>query len=191
MKQDFDLEFYLEFYPDIAESEIDPLEHYIRFGWKEGRDPSPGFSTRYYMEANPGVVEAGMIPFVHYVTEGKQNNRPGNPDMAVAQEVELEAEMLAEMDRIRVAFDAEFYLSKYPGVAAAGVDPLEHYVRFGWKEGRDPSPEFSTLYYMEANPGVAATEKNPFLHYVVDGKREGRPGTPDAAKVAEAAVLQE
>ncbi|MGH8598545.1 MAG: glycosyltransferase, partial [Gammaproteobacteria bacterium] len=34
---DFDREFYLRIYPDIAQSGIDPLEHYLRHGCKEGR----------------------------------------------------------------------------------------------------------------------------------------------------------
>jgi len=29
-------------------------------------------------------------------------------------------------------------------VKAAGVNPLDHYHTNGWKEGRDPSPNFDT-----------------------------------------------
>jgi len=35
-------------------------------------------------------------------------------------------------------FDAEFYLRKYPDVAAARVDPLRHYLKYGRGEGRKP-----------------------------------------------------
>ena len=38
-------------------------------------------------------------------------------------------------------FDRDWYLSEYPDIAAAGVDPLYHYVKYGKDEGRfsDPS----------------------------------------------------
>ena len=35
-------------------------------------------------------------------------------------------------------FDAAFYLSRHPDVAAAGIDPFEHYLLYGFREGRDP-----------------------------------------------------
>jgi Macrocin-O-methyltransferase (TylF) len=33
-------------------------------------------------------------------------------------------------------FDRDYYLQKYPDVAAAGVDPGEHFLHYGYKEGR-------------------------------------------------------
>ena len=33
-------------------------------------------------------------------------------------------------------FDAGWYLARYPDVAAAGLDPLTHFPRFGIAEGR-------------------------------------------------------
>ena len=35
-----------------------------------------------------------------------------------------------------VGFDTTSYLAAYPDVAAAGVNPLVHYLRFGDTEGR-------------------------------------------------------
>lgn len=35
-------------------------------------------------------------------------------------------------------FDADWYLQAYPDVAAAGMDPWQHFTRFGHKEGRQP-----------------------------------------------------
>lgn len=75
-------------------------------------------------------------------------------------------------------FDAEFYLAKYPDVAAAGLDPLEHYSSHGWREGRDPSPLFDTKFYLRAYPDVAAGGLNPLNHYAVYGAKEGRAAVP-------------
>src|SRR5262249_16871302 len=35
-------------------------------------------------------------------------------------------------------FDAEYYLSRYPDVSHAGLNPLMHYVEHGRREGRQP-----------------------------------------------------
>jgi tetratricopeptide (TPR) repeat protein len=36
---EFDPLFYWKMYPDIFRPEIDPIEHFHHFGWREGRDP--------------------------------------------------------------------------------------------------------------------------------------------------------
>ena len=71
-------------------------------------------------------------------------------------------------------FDQQWYLSKYPDVAAAGVDPTEHYLQIGATEGRNPSSKFDTVYYLQSNPDVAAAGVNPLLHYIQFGISEGR-----------------
>jgi len=75
-------------------------------------------------------------------------------------------------------FDPAYYLSHNPDVAAAGVDPLRHYLDHGWKEGRDPNAYFSTTWYLNQNPDVAAAGANPLQHYEDHGWREGRDPGP-------------
>lgn len=73
-------------------------------------------------------------------------------------------------------FDPIYYLFWYPDVRADGIDPLDHYLHHGWKEGRDPSAGFSTSGYLAANPDVAASGRNPLVHFVNSGFAEGRRG---------------
>lgn len=82
----------------------------------------------------------------------------------------------AHPDRRAVAgeFDADFYLAANPDVARAGIDPLDHFLQHGWREGRDPNRRFSLKDYLDANPDVAEAGINPFVHYVVAGRAEGR-----------------
>lgn len=68
------------------------------------------------------------------------------------------------------AFDPAFYLAANPDVAAAGLDPFEHFMAFGWREGRDPSPAFSLSAYVSAFPDVAAADVNPYVHYLTHGR---------------------
>ncbi len=47
----------------------------------------------------------------------------------------------------RQLFDVSWYLTQNPDVAAAGVEPLKHFVSHGALEGRDPLPGFSLSAY--------------------------------------------
>ncbi len=97
------------------------------------------------------------------------------------------------IDSIKVArsgeFDSRYYLLHNDDVRRADEDPLRHYMRFGWKEGRDPSSRFSTSFYLQNNPDVRQSGTNPLLHYVRFGKRRAstqRSGDshPPASKAA-------
>jgi hypothetical protein len=73
-------------------------------------------------------------------------------------------------------FDVAWYKDTYPDVAQAGLNPIEHYLRHGAREGRNPSPRFHTQNYLRRYPDVAKENPpiNPLLHYVLHGKKEGR-----------------
>ena len=78
-------------------------------------------------------------------------------------------------------FDQNWYLARYPAIAAAAVDPLTHYLKVGGYEGRDPSPSFSSKWYLEKNPDVAASGLNPLVHYLRFGAEESRKPNPHGA----------
>lgn len=71
-------------------------------------------------------------------------------------------------------FDFDWYLVNNPDVRKSKLHPVEHYLEYGWLEGRDPSAEFNTNYYLLKNKDVSSTGMNPLLHYVKFGKAEGR-----------------
>lgn len=71
-------------------------------------------------------------------------------------------------------FDADYYLSTYEDVRAAGINPLQHYIEQGWREGRDPSAGFSTKAYLDNYPDVRLRRINPLIHYLRHGYYEGR-----------------
>jgi hypothetical protein len=76
-------------------------------------------------------------------------------------------------------FDREYYARAYPDVAQAGVDPLRHYVTYGWREGRKPREDFNPQFYLWLYPDVAKAKLNPFYHYVKSGRAEGRIAVPE------------
>ena len=158
----FDTRLYLLHNSDVAG--VDPLEHYLQHGLREGRaiyqaigeDIVGGFDAEWYMLHNPDVAAAGVDARTHFDSFGWHEER--NPNGW---------------------FDTAGYLAHYADVAAAGVNPLDHYMTFGWREGRDASVSFDTLGYLAANPDVAAADVNPLEHFLTFGIYEGRSAVND------------
>lgn len=168
--------------------------HYWREGARLGLDPTPEFSTAHYLSDHPDVAEAGVNPFAHYLLEGKKEGRGSRPAQARHVQTQENAQPPSDEEPKReakhrstprrskdhdrelaeTAFDRDYYLAANPDVAAAGVDPLDHFLGTGWGEGRDPSLSFSVSHYLDFYPDVAAAGINPFLHYLMAGKSEGR-----------------
>jgi hypothetical protein len=138
--------YYLERYPDVTASGIDPLLHYILHGAAEGRIPHPLFDPSFYAAQLAEGERAAMSPLAHYASAGVAQGLDPHP-----------------------LFDTDFYLRENPDVAAAGVNPLAHYMEHGWREGRNPNPLFDTAFYRKNNPALAASGENPLLHYLEHG----------------------
>jgi hypothetical protein len=75
-------------------------------------------------------------------------------------------------------FDAQWYLDTYPDVAASNTNPAEHYLKFGAKEGRFPSPRFDGNWYLKRYPDIAIADINPLIHFIKFGISEGRSASP-------------
>jgi hypothetical protein len=66
----YDSGWYVAHNPDVALSGQNPLVHWITTGWKEGRNPHPGFDTSWYLAQYPEVAASGMNPLEHYLIRG-------------------------------------------------------------------------------------------------------------------------
>lgn len=162
----FDYAYYRRISPDLAGyRDVELLQHYHLTGWREGRDPTPDFSTARYLEAYPDVADAGLNPFVHFLTKGEKEGRAPRP----ARDSD------AELNRMRPEFDPAYYRMANPELAHLGDEALlEQFHAAGWREGRDPSARFSVRDYLGENRDVAAAGINPFLHYLTFGRAENR-----------------
>ena len=55
---------------------------------------------------------------------------------------------------LRECVDPAWYLETYPDVAAAGLDAVEHFTRFGARERRDPNRWFNSEWYAAVHSEV-------------------------------------
>ena len=58
-------------------------------------------------------------------------------------------------------FDGQFYLRANPDVAAARMDPLEHFLKYGQKERRQPHPLFDPAHYLAGQSRARGRWTNP------------------------------
>ena len=75
----FDAEWYCTQYPDVAQSTIKPVEHFIKFGAIDGRHPGPLFNTEFYLTHYEDVAASGQHPLLHFLRYGKNEEREIHP----------------------------------------------------------------------------------------------------------------
>ncbi|WP_102960098.1 UbiA family prenyltransferase [Mangrovicella endophytica] len=159
-----DAAWYLSRYPDVV-GYASPAAHYAQLGWRQGKDPNPNFSTEWYLTAYPDIEAAGANPLVHYLRHGRAEGR-----------LPVEPEARWNPDGVLTGnegVDAGWYLARYPE-ASGSLSAAAHYAHFGWREGKDPNPNFSTQWYLKTYPDIAAAGVNPLVHYLRHGRAEGR-----------------
>lgn len=76
-----------------------------------------------------------------------EREQPAAPEQEPVPEPAPDPTGDAALIRNSGLFDADFYLARYPEVAASGLDPVDHYLQVGAAKGYDPSPLFDTGYY--------------------------------------------
>lgn len=66
-------------------------------------------------------------------------------------------------------FDAKYYLNRYPDVRLSGLKPYKHYIKYGKKIGRSPSPGNGDVYPLGISADVSASvskENSEYINYV-------------------------
>ena len=181
----FDADYYLATHPDIAQAGVEPFEHFFDHGWKEGRRPNPYFDPLWYIEQHRDVASTGLNPLYHYAFHGDAEGRRAAPLFDSAwyrkrYEIPAAQTALAHWLANRTSgrfspmpeFDVAYYLKHSPDVAAAGVDPFEHFWGFGYREGRNPSEEFDVRFYAQRYLRGDLSE-NPFGHWLAHQHEPG------------------
>lgn len=85
----FNSQWYVEHYPDVTASGMDPLEHYMTIGEALLRDPGPEFSTAWYLQRYVDVARAGVSPLLHFIRWGEREGRLPRPIQAQQHEQAL------------------------------------------------------------------------------------------------------
>ena len=173
----FEEGYYTATYPEITKVGVDPLRHFYFHGYLEGYRPNPIFDPTWYLATYSDVKSAGKQPLLHYAflgeREGRQPSQLFNPTWyRETYAIPNSQNALSHYLRNRIGrfspipeFDARYYLESYKDIAAARIDPFEHFLFHGYKEGKNPSKEFNTRFYIQRYL-KGKTDRNPLLHYL-------------------------
>ncbi len=176
----FDEKWYLKTYSDVRTKGIDAIRHYVMYGWKEGRNPGPNFNTNEYCGKYPGLSEKNWCPLFHYILERKKIGVKADYKVNISSFInKLSNKSRKKSDIYKTIakssyFNRHWYLKTYPDVKLAKLDPIKHYLKHGWKEGRNPGPDFNTKDYLDWNDDVKKSKMNPLYHYEKYGRKERR-----------------
>lgn len=138
----FQEKWYLDHYPDVATTGMNPMSHFLKFGGSEGRDPGPGFNSAWYLKNYRNAILPGLNPLVHYLEQGRELGylpEPLRPNTG--------HEEISESDN----FNSDWYVKTYPDVAQGSIDPYQHFIMWGKAEGRMGTPP-----KVEIRPGTIA-----------------------------------
>ncbi len=182
----FDGTWFIARNPDLAGGDHGALLHWHRYGWQEGRWPNAYFDPAYYVSRNPGCTGD---PLLHYIRSGEAAGRRPVPYFDPAwyrtqHRVPPGELCLAHYLRARTTssvspipeFDALFYLREYSDIAEAGMDPMEHYLVQGHREGRLPNRRFNP----QRTPG-AGLDPNPLVALLLWREQSGFDGATTVA----------
>ncbi|WP_158684279.1 hypothetical protein [Methylobacterium sp. 285MFTsu5.1] len=185
----FDTQFYRNNNDDVRSYNINPLDHFIKYGQYEGRRPTknanPELSlnsrgrevrsrhrahidrTQYLAEAGfAGYSSIDIDPLMHYFAFGHSSQVTLSPE-----------------------FDRQFYIETNADIREYNIDPVIHYLEYGYLEGRLSKPNDHWLrpslsltaraklirkfvdvdYYYEQLPWMANTTIDVALHYLIFG----------------------
>lgn len=159
------------------------------------------WAARYTTVAKDIAVNAGLW---QYSSKGSVPGIKGNVDMDIAHKdypaliaaknrkttgggnskslLVLQKDNYTVPSMYKLAFDANYYLNKYPDLQRAyGDNPVdwtlfEHFYNFGMKEARQGCADFDVIKYRQAYPDLDAAFKDEwsayYIHYIIVGANE-------------------
>lgn len=131
----FDREHYLSQLDPSELKGMSAIRHYVLHGDAAGLSPSPLFDLHHF-DSHAGPRH-GINRLLHYGLVARFKGVSPTP-----------------------WFDAEYYLQSNPDVQQSGHDPLEHFQRWGWREGRSPLPGLDLRRLLAGRPEFRVSKGN-------------------------------
>ena len=161
----FDDDYYCLTYEDVASPAFDRFAHFMRYGWREGRNPSRHFVTLYYRDKH--LDGADINPLHHYATKGKAlglSTRPTSEDDYLFVQEKVSASFFPETDyRRRTGY--------------SGDTALRDYLSGGWRHHSRPSYFFDGQEYLKTHRYVEALQVSPLYHFASQQRLMGKAPT--------------
>lgn len=142
----FDPGWYVTRYRDVFRVGADPLDHLLRSGLKEGRDPGPHVDLSFFRTQLAGEPPVGAELLRHLLDTGLPMGLRTSPYI-----------------------DLDWYSRRYADVPEDPMLRFSHLIGVGARERRDPSPFVDLGWFAARNRDVAHGGVDPFAYFVALG----------------------
>ena len=139
----FDCQYYLRQRPELYESGINPLLHYLLSPPGEGANPHPLFDEKFYLAQKPELAQGTKPLLLHYLQQGYKEHLSPHP-----------------------WFDSKYIFERSPDLIKEGRIPLLDYLTHGPFREYDPVPWFDGVSYSIIHQGADPEAENPLLHFL-------------------------
>ena len=187
-----DREYYLSNNADVRAAGVDPAAHYLKYGWREGRNPNANFDTNLYIGRHMAPMGKFYCPLVHYVEDGEKlqliTTKAGlhgtlseEREPGVFSLVErfftvpvLAHPILASVENRKILilmFSPSYYRARKGIENLSNNEAFARYLMFDLESGLEPGPLFVNEYYtrIAKAKGYDLSSKPPFLHWLEYG----------------------
>ncbi|WP_439597839.1 glycosyltransferase WbsX family protein [Falsiroseomonas sp.] len=124
---EFDGEFYLSTYRDVARAGADAYQHYVTLGWQEEREPAPDFDQRYYVQHHMAgrLTEAPLLHWLRHRHDAGVHPRMPQETPTIPREVRRNTRPAEEFEEVRPLPDGArprakvlaYYLPQFHAIA--------------------------------------------------------------------------
>lgn len=161
----FDPEFYAGESRIPNDSKLALYRHYLIRGWRHSLNPNAWFFGDRYIEKYQDVAQEGVNPWLHFMRRGVYEGRTWTAEIEEVPDLFLGPIALNETleTEARKLVDSEYYLRVNSDVFKLGLDPVEHYMQMGWKEGRAPNAWLDIDYLNGHAPVLLPSYSNPLV----------------------------
>lgn len=167
----------------FGNDDVGAIEHFVNNGMNERRQALSTFDVVSYKNANADLRAAFGNDmkkyYMHYINNGYKENRKTTDCKTVQNPVTV----YKGVDYSAV-YDYNYYVTNNKDImnAFGGDDilTLEHFVKYGMREGRQASSNFNVHTYANNYADLRAAFGNDltkyYMHYINNGKNENRKG---------------
>ena len=144
----FDSEYYLSVNTDVASAGVDPLDHYLEFGWRERRNPAEFFledayRIRYNLDTSDG---AALVHFAEYIEDLQLSPHPLIDRSHLLHQFDLDLRVpskrwllgLSTDISLHPIFDLPWMIHAYGDLGGRSHNPCAHFIIWGESEFRNP-----------------------------------------------------
>ena len=134
--------------------DLDLIWYYIENFEKKSLNPTPFFDSLWYLEKYPDVKKSGNNPFSHFIKYGIKEKRSCN-EIMFNYENKDDYFFILESNLFSWGWYDEHYVNENC------IDPIIHYLEYGFKSGFVPNPIFNNKDNFLKN-----SEDNPLIDYI-------------------------